>query len=169
MNGGGYAYALSRIQPELVYHAQAQDMEALDDDDFNLQSFSSHDLEPDNGPFGMSINPDFELPFSPLQSGMPMEQRQQQPLEPELDWKHDEGQPEPLRRRTYERKSQPTVQGTGERTVFDPLSESYRGGVRNRPIFCGANPRNKPKNALWGTPLECLRKGYYAGSRAVHQ
>ena len=42
MNGGGYAYALSRIQPELVYHAQAQDMEALDDDDFNLQSFLSH-------------------------------------------------------------------------------------------------------------------------------
>ena len=47
--------------------------------------------------------------------------------------------------------------------VFSDVPEEAGGGEEIRTIYCGLNALNKPPNAIFGNPLQCLRKGYNIG------
>ena len=49
------------------------------------------------------------------------------------------------------------------KSVFVPQKEAFGGGEAYRPIYCGMDPANKPKNAIYGNRLQCYRKGFYYG------
>ena len=51
------------------------------------------------------------------------------------------------------------------RSVFTPQKEAFPGGQTYRPIYCGLDKANMPKNAVLGNPLQCYRKGYFYGKR----
>lgn len=78
--------------------------------------------------------------------------------------------PEPLREpsgpsREQDEKEREHKQNGPVRPVFVPRKEAFGGGEMYRPIYCGMDPDNKPKNAIYGNRLQCYRKGFYYGTR----
>ncbi len=57
------------------------------------------------------------------------------------------------------------AEAPASRSVFTPQQEAFPGGETYRPIYCGLDRANMPKNAIMGNPLQCFRKGYYYGKR----
>lgn len=51
------------------------------------------------------------------------------------------------------------------RSVFVPRVEAFGGGAQYRPMYCGMNADDKPKNAYFGTRAQCYRKGFMNGKR----
>ena len=62
-----------------------------------------------------------------------------------------------------QRPAQPVARQRPARPVFVDVPEEAGGGEQIRTIYCGLNALNKPANAVFGNPLQCLRKGYNIG------
>lgn len=58
-------------------------------------------------------------------------------------------------------------QSMGPRSVFRERGRAFAGGQVYRPIYCGADPANKPKDSINGSPLECYRKGFFYGKKSA--
>lgn len=53
--------------------------------------------------------------------------------------------------------------------VFQPPLESFGGGIKYRPLYCGMDLTNMPKDSVVGTRAQCYRKGFMNGKiRARH-
>lgn len=49
--------------------------------------------------------------------------------------------------------------------VFTPPTEAFRGGIKYRPLYCGMNLANMPKDSILGTRAQCYRKGLMYGKK----
>ena len=76
---------------------------------------------------------------------------------------HAARRPAPVHSEIPRRPAQPVARQRPARPVFVDVPEEAGGGEQIRTIYCGLNALNKPANAVFGNPLQCLRKGYNIG------
>lgn len=95
--------------------------------------------------------PDYDSPFR-IESPAPSDEKH---VDSDNDWENPFG---------FWQEEAP-AEAPGPRSVFTPQQEAFPGGETYRPIYCGLDKANMPKNAIMGNPLQCFRKGFYYGKR----
>lgn len=88
------------------------------------------------------------------------------------DWEFEDenpaapvAQPQPQQRSSRAPPRAEPGRNDDVRPVFVPRQEAFGGGEMYRPIYCGMDPANKPKNAIFGTRWACYKKGVYNGKK----